>query len=157
VHRRLHLHDRQKNVDFKRYLQSLCGDLSDLMLQKNGGRSVIVTGTDIVLPTALGVPLGFLVSEAITNSVKYAQGDIVVSMGELADAIVLSISDDGPGLPAGFDPKNGKGLGMRLIHSLAKQIGGTLEFAPGRDGRGTRLIVAFTPQRSVAGQHQGRP
>ena len=74
VHRRLHLHDRQKSVDFKLYLQSLCGDLADLMLQKNGGRSVIVTGADIVLPTALGVPLGFLVSEAITNSVKYTAG-----------------------------------------------------------------------------------
>jgi two-component sensor histidine kinase len=147
VHRRLHFHDRQKSVDFKPYLQSLCGDLSDLMLQANGGRSVIVTGTDIVLPTALGVPLGFLVSEAITNSVKYAQGDIMVGIGTHSGLVQLSISDDGPGLPAGFDPKNGKGLGMRLIHSLARQIGGTLDFAPGRDGRGTRLTVAFTPQR----------
>jgi two-component sensor histidine kinase len=50
-------------------------------------------------------------------------------------------------LPAGFDPTSGKGLGMRLIHSLANQIGGTLEFTPGDDGRGTRLTVAFTPQR----------
>ena len=81
VHRRLHLHDRQKSVDFKPYLQSLCGDLADLMLQKNGGRSVIVSGAGILLPTALGVPLGFLVSEAITNAVKYAQGDIIVGIG----------------------------------------------------------------------------
>ena len=36
VHRRPHLHDRQKSVDFKLYLQSLCGDLSDLMLQERG-------------------------------------------------------------------------------------------------------------------------
>src|SRR5437588_11748494 len=38
VHRRLHLHDRHKSVELKSYLQSLCGDLSDLMLQKTGGR-----------------------------------------------------------------------------------------------------------------------
>ena len=147
VHRRLHLHDRQKSVDFKLYLQSLCGDLADLMLQKNGGRSVIVTGADIVLPTALGVPLGFLVSESITNAVKYAQGDIIVGIGMLSDVVQLSVSDDGPGLPAGFDPNKSKKLGMRLIHSLARQIGGTVDFAPGRDGRGTRLTVAFPPQR----------
>ena len=117
------------------------------MLQKNGGRSVIVTGADIVLPTALGVPLGFLVSEAITNAVKYAQGDIIVAIGTLSDVVQLSISDDGPGLPAGFDPNKGKKLGMRLIHSLARQIGGTVDFAPGRDGRGTRLTVAFPPRK----------
>jgi two-component sensor histidine kinase len=147
VHRRLHLHDRQKSVDFKLYLQSLCGDLVELMLQKNGGRSVVVTGADIVLPTALGVPLGFLVSEAITNSVKYAQGHIVVGIAMLSDTVQLTITDDGPGLPAGFDPNNSKKLGMRLIHSLARQIGGTVEFAPGRDGRGTRLTVAFPSQK----------
>lgn len=143
VHRRLHFHDRQKSVELKPYLQGLCGDLAALMLQKNAGRSVIVTGTDIALPTALGIPLGFIVSEAITNSVKYAQGDMTVSIA-VSDTVLLSISDDGPGLPAGFDPKNGKGLGMRLIQSLAKQIGGTVQFASG-DGRGMRLTVAFTP------------
>jgi two-component sensor histidine kinase len=147
VHRRLHVHDRHKIIDFKPYIQGLCGDLSDLMLQKNGGRAVIVTGTDISLPAALGLPLGFLVSEAITNAVKYAQGDILVGIAELSDSVVLSISDDGPGLPANFDRRNGKGLGMRLIHSLTKQIGGTLEFASGRDGRGTRLTVTFTPNQ----------
>jgi two-component sensor histidine kinase len=145
VHRRLHLHDRQKSVDFKLYLQDLCGDLSDLMLQKNDGRSVVVTGTDIVLPAALGIPLGFLVSEAITNAVKYTKGDIAVSIGLSSDVVVLSIADDGPGLPDEFDPKKGKGLGMRLIRSLARQIGGRIEFAPNGEGRGTRVTVSFTP------------
>ena len=145
VHRRLHVHDRHKSVELKSFLQGLCGDLSDLMLQKNGTRSVIVTGADIVLPTALGVPLGFLVSEAITNAVKYAQGDVAVSIDVLSDVVLLSISDDGPGPPPALDPMNRKGLGMRLIHSLAKQIGGQVEFASGSDGRGARLMVTFRP------------
>ena len=145
VHRRLHLHDRQKSVEFKSYLQGLCGDLFDLMLQKNGGRSIVVTGTDIVLPTAVGVPLGFLVSEAITNAVKYGQGDIAVNIGVSSDVVLLSISDDGPGWPPNLDLKNGKGLGMRLIRSLAKQIGGEVEFAPSSGGRGARLMVTFRP------------
>jgi two-component sensor histidine kinase len=54
-----------------------------------------------------------------------SRGDILVSIAELSDSAVLSISDDGPGLPAKPDPKNGKGLGMRLIRSLTKQIGDT--------------------------------
>ena len=127
VHRRLHLLDRQKTVEFKQYLQTLCADIADLFLQKGAGRAVIVEGTDITLPTALGIPLGFLVAEAITNSVKYATGDIVVRLQEGASTIQLSICDNGPGLPADFDPMKQRGLGMKLIRSLTKQIGGTLE------------------------------
>ena len=61
-----------------------------------------------------------------------------------APAVLLSITDDGPGLPADFDPMKQKGLGMKLIQSLTKQIGGTLKFAPGDGERGTRLTVSFT-------------
>lgn len=144
VHRRLHFLDRQKNVEFKQYLRTLCVDIADLLLQKGAGRAVVVEGAEITLPTALGIPLGFLVAEAITNSVKYATGDIVVRIETPAPTVLLSISDNGPGLPADFDPTKQKGLGMKLIRSLTKQIGGTLEFAPGDGERGTRLTVSFT-------------
>jgi two-component sensor histidine kinase len=59
---------------------------------------------------------------------------------------VLSVSDGGPGLPAEFDVASSKGLGMKIIQALVKQIGGTLQFAPGDDGRGTRVTVAFASQ-----------
>jgi len=144
VHRRLHFHDRQKSVELKQYLQTLCIDISDLLLQKSAGRAVVVEGAEITLPTALGIPLGFLVAEAITNSVKYAAGDIIVRIQAAAPTVLLSISDDGPGLPNDFDPEKPKGLGMKLIQSLTRQIGGTLRFAPGDGKRGTRLMVSFT-------------
>jgi two-component system, sensor histidine kinase PdtaS len=144
VHRRLHFLDRQKNVEFKQYLRTLCVDIADLLLQKGAGRAVVVEGADVTLPTALGIPLGFLVAEAITNSVKYATGDIIVRIQTSVPTVLLSISDDGPGLPADFDPMKQKGLGMKLIHSLTTQIGGKLLFAPCDGGRGTRLTVSFT-------------
>ena len=144
VHRRLHFLDRQKNVEFKQYLRTLCVDIADLQLQKGAGRAIVVEGTDVTLPTGLGIPLGFLVAEAITNSVKYATGDIIVRIESAAPAVLLSISDDGPGLPADFDPMKQKGLGMKLIQSLTKQIGGTLQFTAANGERGTRLAVSFT-------------
>jgi two-component sensor histidine kinase len=144
VHRRLHLLDRQKSVEIKQYLRTLCVDIADLLLEKAAGRAVVVEGAEIILPSTLGIPLGFLVAEAITNSVKYATGDIVVRIQAATPTILLSISDDGPGLPADFDLTKQKGLGMKLIHSLTKQIGGTSKFGPGDDGRGARLIVSFT-------------
>jgi two-component sensor histidine kinase len=144
VHRRLHFLDRQKNVEFRQYLRTLCVDIADLLLEKGAGRAVVVEGAEVTLPTALGIPLGFLVAEAITNSVKYATGDIIVRIQTSVPTVLLSISDDGPGLPADFDPMKQKGLGMKLIHSLTRQIGGTLQFAPGDGARGTRLTVSFT-------------
>jgi two-component sensor histidine kinase len=143
VHQRLHLLDHQRNVQFKRYLQDLCGDLSDLLLQERVGR-VVVSGTNVKLATALGIPLGFIVSELITNSAKYAKGDITVRMEKSAFGHSLSVSDEGPGLPAAYDPGRSKGLGMKIIQTLVKQIGGELQFAPGDGGRGTRVTVAFS-------------
>jgi two-component system, sensor histidine kinase PdtaS len=46
-------------------------------------------------------------------------------------------------LPEGFDPGAGKGLGMRIIQSFARQIGGELRFGPGDDGQGARFTVVF--------------
>jgi two-component sensor histidine kinase len=103
----------------------------------------MVAGANVKLPTALGIPLGFIVSELITNSSKYAKGNIIVRMESSATAHLLSVSDDGPGLPAEFAPASSRGLGMKIIQTLVKQIGGTLQFAPGEDGRGTRVTVAF--------------
>jgi two-component system, sensor histidine kinase PdtaS len=143
VHQRLHLLDHQRNVQFKQYLQDLCDDLSDLLLQERAERAVVVSGANVKLPTALGIPLGFIVSELITNSAKYAKGDITVRMEKSATGHLLSVSDDGPGLPAAYDTGRSKGLGMKIIQTLVKQIGGALQFAPGDGGRGTRVTVGF--------------
>jgi two-component sensor histidine kinase len=61
----------------------------------------------------------------------------------------LSVLDDGPGLPAGFDPAESQGLGMKIIGSLVKQIAGKLQIAPGENGRGARFTVTFCSPRFV--------
>ena len=145
VHRQLHLLDHQKSVELKQYLQGLCDDLAGLLFRDGAGRAVVVTGTDVRVPTALGIPLGFIVNELITNAAKFARGDITVHVGTSADALSLLVADNGPGLPAGFDPAASKGLGMKIIRSLVRQNGGVLQFVPGDDGRGTRTTVTFAP------------
>jgi two-component sensor histidine kinase len=146
VHRRLHLLDHRHSVELKRYLQGLCEDLSDLLLYQGAGPAISVTGDEVRLPAALGIPLGFIVNELITNSVKYAAGNINVRIETASAAHLLSVIDDGPGLPQGFDPAASKGLGMKIVRSLVGQIGGTMQFAPGEGGRGTCFSVSFRPQ-----------
>src|SRR6476620_9748482 len=144
VHRRLHLLDHQDTVEFKEYLQNLCEDLSGLLVQDGSGYAIVVEGAKIEIPTAMAIPLGFIVNELITNSAKYAEGHVTVRI-EATSPIdrSLSVVDDGPGMPAGFKPEDSKGLGMKIALSLVQQIGGTLSILPGDNGRGTRFLVKF--------------
>jgi two-component sensor histidine kinase len=57
---------------------------------------------------------------------------------------VLSVSNDGPMLPDGFDPGACKGLGMKIIRSFIKQIGGELRFSRGDKARGAHFMVLFS-------------
>jgi two-component system, sensor histidine kinase PdtaS len=146
VHRRLHLLDHRESVEFKQYLQQLCGDLSGLLFEGETDRTITVEAAKIDIPTVFAIPLALIVNELITNSAKYARSNITVRF-ETTPTIghSLSVSDDGPGLPEGFDPAQGKGLGMKIIATLVKQIGGALQIAPGEEGHGTRFIVKFRP------------
>jgi len=150
VHRRLHLLDHQESVEFKQYLQHLCEDLSGLLFQEENERSIAVEGATIDIPTVFAIPLGFIVNELITNSAKYAKSNITIRL-ETSPSIGHSISvlDDGPGLPAAFDPAASKGLGMKIVGSLVKQIGGEVQIAPGKNGRGATFTVTFCSPRLV--------
>ncbi len=145
VHRRLHLLDHQDHVEFKRYLEHLCEDLSRLLCEESGDCAILVEGPNAEIPTAFAIPLGFIVNELITNSVKYAKGNIIVRFETTAPGChALSVSDGGPGLPPGFDPGGSKGLGMRIVRAQVKQIGGELHISAGDKGRGARFTVAFS-------------
>ena len=144
VHRQLHLLDHQDKVAFSRYLQHLCNDLSGLLFQERSGHAIIVEGANVKIPTTLAIPLGFIVNELITNSAKYAAGQVIVRFDRMSPPHhSLSVLDDGPGLPAGFVPTDSKGLGMKIVLSLVKQMGGALHISPGDNGRGTCFTVTF--------------
>jgi two-component sensor histidine kinase len=144
VHRRLHLLDNQDHVEFKRYLENLCDDLSRLLCKESGDCAILVEGANAEIPTAFAIPLGFIVNELITNSAKYAEGHITVRIEAASPTDrYLSVIDDGPGLPAGFNPTKGPGLGMKIVLSLVQQIGGELSILPGNSGRGTCFTVKF--------------
>jgi len=56
---------------------------------------------------------------------------------------LLSVSNEGPGLPEGFDPTGSKGLGMRVIRSFVEQIGGELRIARCDKNERTKFTVLF--------------
>jgi two-component sensor histidine kinase len=111
VHHRLHIIDQMENVEFKTFLIDLCDDLSGLLFQDRTDHSIVVEGAKAEIPSSLASPLGLIANELITNSVKYASGDITVRMEKTAPTRhLLSVLDDGPGLPAGFDAAKEPGV-----------------------------------------------
>jgi len=146
VHRRLHFHDGTKTVGLKKYLQELCEDTCGLT-DGGGARrlDILVEGCEINLPSATATSLGFIANELITNALKHGRGRIIVGLDTDPDkGYALSVSNDGPPLPDGFDPAACKGLGMKLIQSLVRKIGGDFGFGRGADNRGARFVVLFS-------------
>jgi two-component system, sensor histidine kinase PdtaS len=144
IHRRLHSFDGIQTFAIKQYLHDICGDFSTMLSSERPERIVVVEGIEINLPAATAIPLGFIASELITNAVKYGTGRITVSLERNPEkSYALAVSNDGPGLPKGFDPADRKGLGMRIIRSFVKQIGGELRIGRGDCNQGTRFTVLF--------------
>jgi two-component sensor histidine kinase len=56
----------------------------------------------------------------------------------------LSVCNDGPALPEGFDPDACKGLGMRIIRSFVERIGGELRIGRGDKNQGAQFTVLFS-------------
>src|SRR6476646_973388 len=83
VHRRLHVLDHQASVEFKRYRQQLCEDLSELLFERQ--TTITVEAVEIEIPTAFAIPLAFILNELITNSAKYAKSNIDCSIGNIAE------------------------------------------------------------------------
>ncbi|MFZ0267368.1 sensor histidine kinase [Caulobacter sp.] len=88
-----------------------------------------------------------IVAEAVTNAVKHALHDrfetIVVAARRHPDGkLVVEVTDDGPGLPAGFEPERSEGLGLRLMHALSKQIGAQLQFESSSAGLTVRVTLS---------------
>ena len=108
-------------------------------------RVIVVEGVEIELPTVTSIPLSFAVNELITNAAKHGKGRITVRLERNpGGGYALSVSNDGPVLPEGFDPFACKGLGMKIIRSLVERIGGELHVGRGDNNQGTRFTVLFS-------------
>lgn len=88
-----------------------------------------------------------IAQEAISNAVKHAEAESIrVELRADADAIRLSVSDNGTGLPTGVDTN--AGLGLRIMHYRAEVIGAGLEFAASPGG-GTTVRAVLHKQHGT--------
>jgi two-component sensor histidine kinase len=85
-----------------------------------------------LMPPERAVPLGQIVGELVTNSVRFAHPSGVAGRIDVecrrhvAGTLTLRIADDGVGLPAGIDPMTHEHPEFRLVRTLAAQLGATI-------------------------------
>jgi two-component sensor histidine kinase len=88
---------------------------------------------DLTLGLETVIPCGLIINELVTNALKYAFpedriGIIVISLaGDAPFSLVLTVRDNGIGLPEELDPDQVESLGLTLVNSLTAQLGGTLQ------------------------------
>jgi PAS domain S-box-containing protein len=97
------------------------------------------------LPAQVLQPLGIVVNEIVTNSLKYAfegraEGVIQVAACKTGNKAIITLGDNGIGLPPSVNLKKSSGLGLILIRALVEQIDGTVRM---ETAEGTKFIVEF--------------
>ncbi|PWW04222.1 signal transduction histidine kinase [Hoeflea marina] len=137
VHGALYSGAHSEHVAFAPYLEHLGAQLAE-----SHGESDLVIKVDaepVSVASDCAVSLGILTAELITNAIKHAASHgrspaITVESTTSETDFVLLVSDDGPGLPDGFDPASTSGLGMQIVRSLAKSLSGVLETSSSPSG-----------------------
>jgi len=144
AHDQLYQSSDVEQMDVGRYIESLCKDVDASVAHcevHTDAEHGIVISTDNAISSAL------IVNELITNAEKYAYRgqsgcNIWVAVKRTApDRLTISVRDEGEGLPPDFDLRKAKGLGMRIVGSLAKQMNGAFEFH--RRQPGTEFVVVY--------------
>ena len=147
AHQRLYSGERIETLDLGAYLTDVCKDLEESM----PGCEVEVSAEEgIVVRTDRAIPAVLLVNELITNAAKYAYpaGNcrvwVTLSRGP-TDNLIISVRDEGVGLPPSFDLKSGRRLGMRLVDAFARQLEGDLQVS--RRQPGTEFVLTMPVDR----------
>ncbi len=137
VHRHFYLAEAE-TVSCIDFLRRLCADLSAVL-----ERPIEVCGDEGHVPTASIQSIGLIVNELVTNAAKHGRGLVEVAYRINDTGHELRVSDEGEGLPPGFDPAAGRGLGMKVVTTLVGKLGGRLACGCHPRGRGACFTIAF--------------
>ncbi|NVK27144.1 MAG: sensor histidine kinase [Flavobacteriia bacterium] len=134
IHKGLYQTDDIIHIDLQSYMEELTPSLMTMYTEHTENVTWTIECEGIVVEIDKAVPLAMIINEMLTNSLKYAfdnqrQGVIEVR-GKVIDenSWVITVSDDGPGLPDQVYTKDNTTLGMKLIHVLSEDLGIQLEY-----------------------------
>jgi two-component sensor histidine kinase len=142
IHQKLYQRDNLAAIEMKDYLSNLVTSLIETFDADPERITFHLDMPELELDVDTAVPLGLIVNELITNSLKYAfpdgrAGTITVSLQKTGDQLDLLVADDGVG---SANTATGTAFGSQLVKLLAAQLGGRITQEV-TNGYATRIII----------------
>ena len=145
VHEKLYQSGTFARIDLNDYLRTLGEQVAHAWARPEAAAvHLLVEADDIHLSLEVAIPCGLVVNELLTNAFRHAfpparSGTIALRATRAGRQICLSVEDDGVGMPDGVVRREGH-IGLELVHALARQVRGTLQF---ETTPGTRVTLTF--------------
>ncbi|MDB5147697.1 MAG: hypothetical protein JWQ57_1717 [Mucilaginibacter sp.] len=145
IHHKLYSANNVASIYMPSYITDLIHNLTDCF----DSAACRIRFEQVIEPIHLdltqAVPFGLILNEAITNAIKYAfsckDGQIIIALQRVGeDGLILTVTDNGKGLPADFDLKTATSLGMEMMKALSKQLGGTFKI---QNNAGVTISIEF--------------
>lgn len=147
IHEMLYRSNDLSRINYGEYMSQLANTMLISMKGNNTNIKLDIKATDLFLNIDTSVPLGLMINEIITNSLKYGftnteEGTLSIEVKKLVyPNFLLLIGDNGKGFPKSINFRNTKSLGLKLIHKLALQLRGNIE--KDNSKKGTNYIITF--------------
>jgi PAS domain S-box-containing protein len=134
VHEKLYQSTDLGSIDFAGYLQNL---VSNLMVTYGADKRrirVTVSAKDLPLTINTAIPLGLIMNELVSNTLKYAfpedrEGELSIEGHTKGDTMQITVRDNGVGLPESIDWRYTESLGLHLVQMLTRQLRGTIDLS----------------------------
>jgi PAS domain S-box-containing protein len=150
VHEKLYRSEELADIDFAQYIPDLTTHLFDSYNVSSNQIKLIIQVDNASLDIETAIPCGLIINELVSNALKYSFPEQLIGKIEVKfyqDAggeLILIVRDNGVGLPAEFDSKKTKTLGLTLVQGLVKQLRGKLDI---KSEQGTEFKITFTNQK----------
>jgi PAS domain S-box-containing protein len=146
IHEKLYRSENLARVDFSAYLKDMVKSMFASYELSPSRVTLNMEIEDVSIGIDNAIPLGLIVNELISNSMKHAfpdnrEGEVRVTLStDNTNHITLTISDDGKGIPEGLNFTNSESLGLNLVNALTRQIQGKIEL---NRETGTEFRITF--------------
>jgi two-component sensor histidine kinase/PAS domain-containing protein len=135
----------EEHIDFGEAARMVVELVRRGLLGESSAIRVSVEGTTGMVDAHTATSLALALAELVHNAIEHgfgpeASGSVLVQMRRSEPELVISVRDDGCGMPEGFDAKSSAGLGLAIVRTVVSDdLRGTLSFTGGK--RGTTVTV----------------
>lgn len=147
IHDKLYKTESLSDIDLDVYIKDLVESVHRTFTELNDSVSLFFDLDPVKIDSSQVIYCGLLINELVVNSFKHAfngndNGKLSVTLKKKNGHTVLTVADNGPGLPRNFNPNHEHGLGSMLINSFAENLNAEIKISEPEEG-GTSYTFTF--------------